>query len=72
MFNLRWSDVQIINWLSNTSDHILLLQKNSIAYHLALLPSSTIDPIFHVPLLKKAVGPHIQVSSNLSLSTDNL
>lgn len=42
----------------------------AVAYELELPPTSSIHPVFHVSLLKKAVGSPHQVSSELPVLTD--
>jgi hypothetical protein len=43
-----------------------------VAYRLKLPDSTTIHPVFHVSLLKRAVGNHYQVSDVLLPDTDQM
>lgn len=43
----------------------------SVAYKLRLPESCHIHPVFHVSLLKKALGPHVQVSPTLPSVSDS-
>lgn len=45
---------------------------NDVAYKLLLPPTSTVHPVFHVSLLKKAVSPTKLVSAELPDVTDHL
>lgn len=49
----------------------VLSKVGSVAYRLQLPPDSAIHPVFHVSLLKKAVGAPHQVSADLPALTDH-
>jgi hypothetical protein len=51
--------------------YLVIEKVGSVAYKLRLPESCHIHPVFHVSLLKKALGPHVQVSPTLPSVSDS-